>query len=203
MIRLVSWNIGKRAAPWHCLAKMAERGQADVALLQEAGNPPDGLEYPLRYEDGVFRDRSCYDRWPLVVQLSDRVGASRWTGYTPLMWATSAEATRTPVYAGASGHARDRDGHTPLKWAISRNNVPDEAARIANELIDAGADVKARDNRGQTSLYWARRQRDRLPEPRLRKIAEELVSILRAASDARFSAGTAGSGRGDSVDKAD
>ena len=73
MIRLVSWNIGKRAAPWHCLAKMAQRGQADVALLQEAGNPPDGLEYPLRYADDAFRDRSGYDRWPLVVQLSDRV----------------------------------------------------------------------------------------------------------------------------------
>ena len=41
MIRLVSWNIGTRIAPWLCLAKMAERGQADVALLQDAGSPPD------------------------------------------------------------------------------------------------------------------------------------------------------------------
>ena len=74
MIRLVSWNIGKRTDP---LALPGEdggaRGQADVALLQEAGNPPDSLEYSLRYEDGAFRDRSCYDRWPLIVQLSNRV----------------------------------------------------------------------------------------------------------------------------------
>ena len=83
MIRLVSWNIGARIAPWHCLAKMAERGEADVALLQEAGNPPDGLEYPLRYEDGAFRDRSGYDRWPLVVQLSDRVEVE-WFRQVPL-----------------------------------------------------------------------------------------------------------------------
>ncbi len=83
MIRLVSWNIGKRTDPWHCLAKMAERGQADVALLQEAGNPPEGLEYPLRYEDGAFRDRSGYDRWPLVVQLSDRVEV-QWFRQVPL-----------------------------------------------------------------------------------------------------------------------
>ncbi len=44
MMSLVSWNIGRRAVPWHCLAKMAQRGQADVALLPEAGNPPEGLE---------------------------------------------------------------------------------------------------------------------------------------------------------------
>ena len=73
MIRLVCWNIDKGLDPWHCLATMAERGDADVALLQEAGTPPDGLVPPIHYEDDLFWDRSFYDRWPLVVQLSDRV----------------------------------------------------------------------------------------------------------------------------------
>ena len=52
---------------------MADRGEADVALLQEAGNPPDDLEGMAHYENEVFWDQSLYDRWPLVVQLSDRV----------------------------------------------------------------------------------------------------------------------------------
>ena len=144
----------------------------------------------------------------LIEAGADVNGAAPKTGYTPLMWSTSAEATRTLLHAGANVHARDREGHTSLMWVISKNNVPDEAARIANELIDAGADLKAQDKKGQTPLYWARLHRDRLHELRLRQIAEEqiaeeLVSVLQAASDARSSTGKAGSGRGDSVGKAD
>ncbi len=55
------------------LAEMAQQGEADVALLQEAGNPPGELVHLLRCEDEVFWNRQLYDRWPLVVQLSDRV----------------------------------------------------------------------------------------------------------------------------------
>ncbi|MDE0332083.1 MAG: hypothetical protein OXL41_09465 [Nitrospinae bacterium] len=43
MIRVVSWNIGRHMKPWHELAEMAGRGEADVALLQEAGSPPGDL----------------------------------------------------------------------------------------------------------------------------------------------------------------
>ena len=73
MIRVISWNVAKRGAPWRWLAKMAERGEADVALLQEARSPPEGLPHPVRYENEMHWDRSFFDRWPLVVQLSDRV----------------------------------------------------------------------------------------------------------------------------------
>ena len=74
VIRLVCWNIGKQTTPWYWLAKMAERGEADVALIQqEAGSPPDDLGELPCYEDTVFWPRSFYDRWPLIVQLSDRV----------------------------------------------------------------------------------------------------------------------------------
>ena len=37
---MVSWNIGKRKAPWHEMVRMAGDGDADVALVQEAGSPP-------------------------------------------------------------------------------------------------------------------------------------------------------------------
>ena len=73
MVKVVCWNIAKRTTPWQCLTKMAARGEADVALLQEAGSRPDDLEGLARYENDIFWDRSYFDRWPLVVQLSDRV----------------------------------------------------------------------------------------------------------------------------------
>ena len=41
MVKVVCWNIGSE--PWHCLVKMAERGEADVAILQEAGHLPGDL----------------------------------------------------------------------------------------------------------------------------------------------------------------
>ena len=43
MIKVVSWNIGKREKPWRELDEMARNGDVDVALLQEAGNPPGNL----------------------------------------------------------------------------------------------------------------------------------------------------------------
>ena len=58
MFKLVCWNINKQAAPWDSLTKMVERGEADVALLQEAGEPPVGF----RRGDGEHWDRSRYDR---------------------------------------------------------------------------------------------------------------------------------------------
>ena len=73
MIKVVSWNIGKRTQPWRELVQMACEGNADLALLQEAGSPPGGLVDKVEYVDRVFWNRQLYDRWPLVVKLSDRV----------------------------------------------------------------------------------------------------------------------------------
>ena len=58
---------------------MAREGKVDVALLQEAGNPPDDLEHPLRFENKKFRrrcrgdSRPLHDRRRIAVRLSDRV----------------------------------------------------------------------------------------------------------------------------------
>ena len=81
-IKVVSWNIGKRQEPWRELAGM----DADVALLQEAGSPPDDVAGAVDtgpeehwnshlWNSDWYRDRSepPYDRWPMVVKLSDRV----------------------------------------------------------------------------------------------------------------------------------
>lgn len=73
MIRVVSWNIAKRTEPWHELAEMAHQGEADLALLQETGSPPNDLAHRFSFENDIAWERGLYDRWPLVVQLSNRV----------------------------------------------------------------------------------------------------------------------------------
>ena len=86
MIKIVSWNIGKRTKPWYELVEMANRGEADVALLQETGNPPSDLVHTVRYEDNVFWDRNLFDRWPLVVPLSDRVKVESFRQVPPISY---------------------------------------------------------------------------------------------------------------------
>ena len=73
---VVCWNIAKRHEPWRELVAM----DADLALLQEAGNvPPDVAE---RVDTGPEEHWNSltwtapgyeYDRWPMVVKLSNRV----------------------------------------------------------------------------------------------------------------------------------
>ena len=79
---VVSWNIAKSHEPWRQLLQMG----ADIALLQEAGPVPpdvagevdtgpvehwDSHVWNSRWYEGRFKD--LYDRWPMVVKLSDRV----------------------------------------------------------------------------------------------------------------------------------
>jgi len=69
-------------------------------------------------------------------------------------------------------------------WVISKHNIPDQAARIAKELIDAGADVNAKDNKGMCPLDWAWHHRNRLRDLPVVRIAEELVFTIEAAKRA-------------------
>ena len=71
-IRIVSWNIAKRRDPWFELAEMARQGKADLALLQETGEPPAEIADRFRYENDAL-EPTLVGRWPLVVQLSDKV----------------------------------------------------------------------------------------------------------------------------------
>ncbi|MYE02669.1 MAG: endonuclease/exonuclease/phosphatase family protein [Alphaproteobacteria bacterium] len=73
MVRIVCWNINRQRKPWERLKEMAERCEADVALLQEVGKPPGKLAQFFRYENDVFWDPSLFSPRSLVVQLSDRV----------------------------------------------------------------------------------------------------------------------------------
>ena len=83
-IRVVSWNISKLEKPWRDLVRMARDGDADLALLQEAGSPPGDLVDLVEYADGVFWNRQLYDRWPLVVKLSDHIRVESYRQVPPI-----------------------------------------------------------------------------------------------------------------------
>ena len=158
MIRVVSWNIFKRWAPWHELVEMARRGEADVALLQEAGNPPADLAYPIRCGSDEFwkgkrhEGRPIYDRWPLVVQLSDRVDVDWFRAVPPISElgesdvavsgiGTTAAARVTPrgrpkdeAFIAVSMYARYMKPHpsTNSPWGVGASDV--SAHRILSDI---------------------------------------------------------------------
>jgi Ankyrin repeats (3 copies) len=55
--------------------------------------------------------------------------------------------------SGADVNIRDKDGTTPLMWAVEKNSL-----EVVKGLLDNGAEVEAKDNNGQTALmdaaYW-------------------------------------------------
>ncbi len=79
-MKIISWNIAHSIEPWHVLAA----SDADVALLQEAGAPPEGLE--LEVDDLPWKTASGTStrNWrTAIVRLSDRVKL-RWRQPCPL-----------------------------------------------------------------------------------------------------------------------
>ena len=158
MIRVVSWNIAKRWQPWHELVELARQGEADVALLQEAGSPPSDLAHPVRYGDDEFwRDRPyegrpIFDRWPLVVKLSDRVDVEWFRAVPPISHlsehdigisgiGTIAAARVTPrgrpeddAFIAVSMYARYMKPHpsTRTRWQVGAADV--SAHRILSDI---------------------------------------------------------------------
>ena len=119
MIRVVSWNIGKRMEPWRELAEMAQRGEADVALLQEAGSPPGELVHLLPNEDDVFWDRHLYDRWCLVVGLSDRVRVERFRQVPPTSYLGEGDIGVSGIGTIAAARVVPRDKEEEAFIAVS------------------------------------------------------------------------------------
>lgn len=158
MIRVVSWNIFKKWPPWHELVEMARRGEADIALLQEAGNPPTDLAYPIRcgsdefWKGQRYEDRPIYDRWPLVVQLFDKVDVDWFRAVPPISGlgehdiavsgiGTIAAARVTPrgrpkdkAFVAVSMCARHMKPHpsTGTSWSGSASDV--SAHRILSDI---------------------------------------------------------------------
>ncbi len=90
MTKVVCWNINKNKKCWDELLDMG----ADVALIQEAGKIPPDLVSRIDTGSEVTRDDEWndldnFDRWPLVVRLSDRVRIEWFKRVLPLYRSTA------------------------------------------------------------------------------------------------------------------
>lgn len=92
MTKVVCWNIRMSKAPWYELLQM----DADVALIQEAGKIPSDLASSIDTGSETtsgdhWNDLDNFDRWPLVVKLSDRVRIEWFKRILPLYRSTACD----------------------------------------------------------------------------------------------------------------
>ena len=117
MIKVVNWNIGRTHKPLEELLLM----NADVALLQEVH--PGGYEWLKTAKDGVRVSPQDpwepwqyehYDRWPLVVKLSDRVQVKWFKQTVPTPWVKDDEIAVSGIGTIAAAKIIPVDGAEPF-----------------------------------------------------------------------------------------
>ncbi len=80
MAKIISWNIAHRHAAWRCLPN----ADADIALNQEAGLPPDDVTALVEVDPAPFHDAGGYRiSRSAIVNISDRVQVE-WLEPAPL-----------------------------------------------------------------------------------------------------------------------
>lgn len=119
MVKLVSWNIAKRRAAWRELCEM----DADVALLQEAGNVPSDVSGAV--DDGPraswdpqawnadYGDRwstGLSERWCKIVKLSDRVDVEWFKQVSPISMPSEDEIAASGIGTIAVARIIPKDG---------------------------------------------------------------------------------------------
>ena len=121
-VRVVSWNIGKREEPWRQLVEM----DADVALLQEAGSPPGDIARSVdtgpvaHWDSHVWNSgEGLYDRWAMVVKLSDRVQVEWFKKVGPVSETRADEIAVSGIGTIAAARIIPRDATTPPFIAVS------------------------------------------------------------------------------------
>lgn len=110
---VVCWNIAKRHKPWRQLVEM----DADLALLQEVGSvPPDVAEGvdtgPEEHWNSLTwnRPEATFDRWPMVVKLSDRVEVEWFKQVAPISEPSHDEIAVSGIGTIAAARVIPRDG---------------------------------------------------------------------------------------------
>ena len=133
-MKIISWNIGRIHAPWRQLLDM----DADVALLQEAAPPPDDLVKLLdatlppaegagpldigpreSWDSHVWNSdwwrgsgNALFDRWPMVVKMSDRVEVEWFKQVGPTAWPEQDEIAVSGIGTITAARVTPRDGST-------------------------------------------------------------------------------------------
>ncbi|MCY4653448.1 MAG: hypothetical protein OXC95_09825 [Dehalococcoidia bacterium] len=80
MLKIISWNIARRHTAWRCLPD----SDADIALLQEAGMPPDDVAARIDVAPVLFLDENGHRiSRSAIAKLSDRARIE-WLTPTPL-----------------------------------------------------------------------------------------------------------------------
>ena len=140
-VTVVSWNIAKSLKPWRELVEMG----ADVALLQEAVEPPDDVAGqrnaviqsgknaglpdigPRKSWDSHSwnsdwwhgRWPALYDRWPMVVRLSDRVEVEWFKQISPVWGAEPDEIEVSGIGTITAARVTPKDGSVEPFFAVS------------------------------------------------------------------------------------
>ena len=141
-IRVVSWNIATRHKPWRQLLQM----DADIALVQEAAPPPEDVarlrDAALPPAEGAgpldigpreawdshswnsdwWRVRgwkALFDRWPMVVKLSDRVEVEWFKQISPTRWIDGDEIAASGIGTITAARVTAKDGSIEPFIAIS------------------------------------------------------------------------------------
>ena len=127
-VTVVCWNIAKKYEPWRELVRM----DADVALLQEAFPPEEG-DGPLdigpreawdshSWNSEWWRERgwrALYDRWPMVVKLSDRVEVEWFKQISPVWGANPDEIEVSGIGTITAARVTTKDSSTEPFIAVS------------------------------------------------------------------------------------
>lgn len=127
-VRMVSWNIATRYEPWRQLLEM----EADVALLQEVGTVPQDVADrvdtgPCEHWDSHVwnsdwyegRFKNLYDRWPMVVKLSNHVEVEWFKQVSPISEPAEDEIAVSGIGTIAAARVTPLDGSTAPFIAVS------------------------------------------------------------------------------------
>ena len=176
MVKVITWNIGERKDAWHCLLESG----ADIALVQEATEPPADVAQRIKCSPGPWRTAGAGRRpgRAVVVQLSSRVDV-KWITPTLIEDARSGElvvsrpgtldaASVTPPtgepFVAISMYAQwenPRRGSWIYADASVHRLISDLSvfvSRQSGDRILAAGDLNILYRYGEHgSLYWARR----------------------------------------------
>ena len=80
MVKIISWNIARRHAAWRCLPD----ADADIALLQEAGLPPDDVAARIEVDPVPFLDENGHRISRSAIAKLSGLPVIEWLTPTPL-----------------------------------------------------------------------------------------------------------------------